>query len=122
MAAKRGASEIVATDIDDWCIENSEENFALNDVKGVRLIKGEIEEVRQSDFDIVIANINKNVLLDQMSDYAKRLKLNGQLILSGFYESDISDLESEAMKSGLHKIHTTTRDNWAMLALEKRSV
>lgn len=122
MAAKRGASEIVATDIDDWCIENSEENFALNDVKGVRLIKGEIEEVRQSDFDIVIANINKNVLLDQMSHYAKRLKLSGQLILSGFYESDLSDLESEAMKSGLHKIHTTTRDNWAMLALEKRSV
>ncbi|MEQ6168280.1 MULTISPECIES: 50S ribosomal protein L11 methyltransferase [unclassified Ekhidna] len=122
MAAKRGASEIIATDIDDWCIENSEENFALNDVKDVELIKGEIEEVRQSEFDIVIANINKNVLLDQISDYAGRLKLDGQLILSGFYGSDISDLENEAMKSGLYKTRSTTRDKWAMLALEKRSV
>ncbi|WP_424962746.1 50S ribosomal protein L11 methyltransferase [Ekhidna sp.] len=122
MAAKRGAIKIVATDIDDWCIENSEENFALNNVKGVELIKGEIDKVKQADFDIVIANINKNVLLDQIGDYARRLKLDGQLILSGFYESDISDLESEAMKNGLYKIHSTTRDKWAMLALEKRSV
>ncbi|WP_425389762.1 50S ribosomal protein L11 methyltransferase [Ekhidna sp.] len=122
MAAKRRANTIVATDIDDWCIENSEENFALNSVQDVTLIKGEINEVNPSDFDIVIANINKNVLLDQMSDYADRLKSEGQLILSGFYESDIADLESEANKSGLFRIHSTTRDKWAMLALEKRSV
>lgn len=122
MAAKRGATEIVATDIDEWCIENSEENFSLNDVKDVTLVKGEIDQVAQTGFDIVIANINKNVLLNQIRDYAERLKPGGQLILSGFYESDISDLENEAMKSRLYKINSTIRDKWAMLALEKRSV
>ncbi|WP_420317134.1 50S ribosomal protein L11 methyltransferase [Ekhidna sp.] len=122
MASKRDANELVASDIDDWCIENSEENFALNNVKDVKLIKGQIDEVIDNDFDIVIANINKNVLLDQMKDYASKTIENGQLILSGFYKEDISDLENEANKFKLHLIHSTTRDNWAMLAFEKRSV
>lgn len=120
MAAKKGASSLTATDIDDWCIENSEENFSLNDVTGVKLIKGQIEEVKDHDFDIVIANINKNVLLDQMEAYALRLKSGGQLLLSGFYSQDIHDLEDEAMKWGLKKQAETTKDNWAMIALTKQ--
>ncbi|MEQ9466968.1 MAG: 50S ribosomal protein L11 methyltransferase [Ekhidna sp.] len=122
MAARRGASTLVATDIDDWCIENSEENFALNDVKDVELIKGQISEVGAHDFDIVIANINKNVLLDQTGEYTRRLVNGGQLILSGFYENDVDDLVREAENHHLKKLKTTTRDNWAMLALEKLSV
>lgn len=122
MASQRGASKLVATDIDDWCIENSDENFALNDVKDVELIKGQITEVNAHDFDIVIANINKNVLLDQIGEYAKRLIDGGRLILSGFYENDVDDLVEEAKKHQLKKLKTTSRDNWAMLALEKLSV
>lgn len=122
MAQKRGASFLAATDIDDWCIENSAENFALNDVKDVSLIQGQISEVADSNFDIVIANINKNVLLDQIHEYGDRLVNGGQLILSGFYEADIADLEAEAHKHGLKKVKSTTRDNWAMLVLDKLSV
>lgn len=122
MAQKRGASFITATDIDEWCIENSEENFALNGVNDVSLIKGQIQEVASSDFDIIIANINKNVLMDQISEYSGRLAKGGKLILSGFYESDIKDLEGEAMKHGMEKLKTTTRDKWAMLVLNKLSV
>ena len=122
MAAKRGAKEMVASDIDDWCIENSEENFALNNVKDVELIKGQISEVDSHDFDIVIANINKNVLLEQIADYAKKLVSGGQMILSGFYESDVDDLVNEANAHHMKKLKTTSRDNWAMLALEKLSV
>ncbi len=122
MAHKRGADSLVATDIDEWCIENSEENFALNAVRDVRLIKGQITEVDASDFDIIIANINKNVLLDQIGEYASRLVTGGQLILSGFYEDDINDLEVVAEKNGLKKLKTTTRDKWAMLVLNKLSV
>ncbi|MEP1033968.1 50S ribosomal protein L11 methyltransferase [Ekhidna sp.] len=122
MAHKRGASTLAATDIDQWCIENSEENFALNEVKDVRLVLGQISEVDQSDFDIIIANINKNVLIDQIGEYAKRLVDGGQLILSGFYEDDIEDLEAESAKHGLKKIKSTTRNKWAMLVLDKLSV
>lgn len=119
MASKRGASSITATDIDEWCIENSDENFALNDVKDVSLIHGQIQKVSSKSFDIIIANINKNVLLDQISEYANKLVNGGQLILSGFYESDIQDLVSEAKKFGLNKMKTTTRDKWSMLVLNK---
>lgn len=122
MAQKRGASKLVATDIDEWCIENSEENFSLNGISEIALVKGQIEEVDEKDFDIVIANINKNVLLDQISEYSVRLKPGGQLVLSGFYESDIEDLEKEALQFDLMKVHWTTRDNWAMLVLSKLSV
>lgn len=120
MAAKKGAATLTATDIDDWCIENSEENFSLNDIQNVSLIKGQIEEVKESDFDIVIANINKNVLLDQMEQYALRLKSGGQLLLSGFYSEDILDLEAEAQKWGLNKGKEIIKDNWAMMALTKQ--
>jgi ribosomal protein L11 methyltransferase len=119
MAAKKGAVSLTATDIDDWCIENSEENFSLNGIDDVKLLKGQIEEVKEFDFDIVIANINKNVLLDQMEEYALRLKSGGQLLLSGFYLEDIPDLEAEAKKHGLNKLAETTKDNWAMIALRK---
>ena len=122
MASKRGASTIVATDIDEWCIENSEENFALNGVNDVSLLLGQIDELDTSDFDIIIANINKNVLIDQIGAYASRLIDGGQLILSGFYENDIIDLEQIANKNGLVKEKSTTRDKWAMLVLNKLSV
>ena len=122
MAAKRGASQLVSTDIDDWCIENSEENFSLNNLSDVKMIKGQIEEVQESDFDIILANINKNVLLDQIQSYSKKLKDGGELILSGFYKDDIPDLEKEALKHGLSKKTETERENWAMMALIKQFI
>ena len=122
MAKKRGAVALTATDIDDWCIENSAENFSLNHVEDVQLIQGQIDLVGKKDFDIVIANINKNVLLEQIGSYADRLKLNGELILSGFYEDDIADLVDKGEEFGLKKKKHTVKDRWAMLVLNKPSV
>jgi len=122
MASKRGASSLVATDIDDWCIENSTENFALNNISDFKLFKLPIEELTESRFDIVIANINKNVLLEQIGEYAKRLKADGVLILSGFYSEDIPDLIKEAGKHSLIKNTQSTKDNWSMLVLTKQSI
>ncbi|MEQ9304061.1 MAG: 50S ribosomal protein L11 methyltransferase, partial [Marinoscillum sp.] len=74
MAHKRGASDISAVDIDDWCIENSAENFSLNDCEHIKLLLGGIEVVPENEkFDLMLANINKNVLLEQLSEYKKRL-------------------------------------------------
>ncbi len=122
MADKKGATRIVATDIDAWCIENSQENFELNSTHQIQLVKGEIEEVADTDFDIVIANINKNILLSQLGEYAMRLKAGGELILSGFYHQDIPDLIEKGKNHFLLKKAESTKDNWAMLVLSKQSI
>lgn len=122
MAEKRGATKLVVTDIDDWCIENSEENFQLNNVINFSTYKTEIENLEESEFDIVIANINKNILLDQIGEYSKRLRCGGELILSGFYQDDIAGLETVANQNSLTKKLETVKDKWAMLVLSKQSV
>ena len=122
MANKKGATTIVATDIDDWCIENSAENFELNQISNYALYKTEIQSLKESEFDIVIANINKNVLLEQISEYAVKLKDGGELILSGFYEQDLPDLLYVAGKNELTKKSESVKDNWAMLVLSKQSI
>ena len=108
MAHKRGATSLVATDIDDWCIENSSENFGLNGCT-CELHKTDIEGLEASGFDIIIANINKNVLLLQIGVYAEKLTAGGELILSGFYQDDIPDLIHEAGKYGLRKKHDSVK-------------
>lgn len=120
MAAKRGAHKIIATDIDDWCIQNSLENFSLNSIDKIQMIKGQIDLVDDDNFDIIIANINKNVLLDQMDKYAIRLASKGNLILSGFYSSDMKDLDEKAVSLGLIKGPETVRDNWSMATFIKQ--
>ncbi|MFY0605540.1 MAG: 50S ribosomal protein L11 methyltransferase [Cyclobacteriaceae bacterium] len=120
MAHKRGATDISAVDIDDWCIENSEENFQINHCEEIKLSLGGIEVIPETEkFDIILANINKNVLLAQIGDYSKRLKSGGTLVLSGFYTEDVSDLESVASQHHLKIIEQTERNRWAMLALKK---
>ena len=120
MAAKLGASSVAATDIDDWCIENSLDNFKLNDVTPVFIKKGTIRELALNEtYDIVLANINTNVLLDEIPVYVSLLADNGHLFLSGFYESDLSKIEDLVTNLGLTKLKHTTRKNWVGMVLQK---
>lgn len=120
MAHKLGAAHIEAFDIDEWCVENGDENFDLNGMPEVRMGKGTVREVDpQGEFDIVLANINKNVLLDEMEVYHTLVKKNGYLLLSGFYEHDVDDLIAKAASFGLSWKETKTKDNWAALVLQK---
>lgn len=119
MAHLLGANQIEAFDIDDWCVDNGNENFDLNGLT-TRMELGTIREVNpQGEFDIVLANINKNVLLDEMSIYSDLLKKGGYLLLSGFYTEDIEDLNECARPLGLELISRQSKDNWAALILQK---
>lgn len=121
MAKLRGASHVEAFDIDDWCIDNSQENFDLNDCNNCHVQLGTIAQLKfEQPFDIIIANINKNVLLDEMNKYSDHLVSSGNLILSGFYESDLSDLKEEAHKYGLTYQTHTTKNNWAAAIFLKK--
>src|SRR5690606_9848032 len=97
MASKLGAKEVEAFDIDEWSVVNGQENIAINNCSNIRIRQGKIRELDfTGTFDIILANINKNILLDELSEYRKYLKIDGQLLLSGFYEADIPDMLTAA--------------------------
>ncbi|SIN98843.1 50S ribosomal protein L11 methyltransferase [Algoriphagus halophilus] len=119
MAHLLEAQEIEAFDIDEWCVENGNENFDLNGLS-TRMDIGTIREVNpQGKFDIILANINKNILLDEMEIYAELLDSKGFLLLSGFYTEDIEDLLECAAPLGLSLYKKNSKDNWAALILQK---
>lgn len=118
MASKLGASEVEAFDIDEWSVVNGEENKELNNTKNIRIQQGKISEVNLSGkFDIILANINKNVLLAELKTYATFLNPGGKLLLSGFYTHDIDDLKAEAAKYNLQEVSRDDRETWACLQL-----
>lgn len=120
MALKLGATHVEATDIDDWCIENSLDNLSLNGFEGIRVEQGEIKKLSfDQAFDIVIANINKNVLLAEIDTYVSLMNDEGQLFLSGFYEKDVPDLEQAASNLGLKLIKSVSKDNWSALLFNR---
>jgi ribosomal protein L11 methyltransferase len=119
MAHLLEAREVKAFDIDEWCVDNGNENFDLNGLS-TRMEIGTIREVNPNGtFDIVLANINKNVLLDEMGIYAGLIPSKGYLLLSGFYTEDIDDIMESTVPLGLNLIKKQSKDNWAALILQK---
>jgi ribosomal protein L11 methyltransferase len=119
VASKLGALEVEAFDIDDWSVENGNENIAVNGCDNIRIQQGKIDEIGLSgSFDVILSNINKNVLIDDMKTYRKYLVSGGLLLLSGFLALDIPDLLAAAARHGFKEIARDERDTWAALLLD----
>src|SRR5690606_40081767 len=102
MAAKLGADHVEAFDIDEWSVINGQENIDINNCPSISIRQGKISELTfVHNADIILANINRNILLEEMPLYAARLKPGGKLLLSGFYEKDIPVLIEKASSLGL---------------------
>jgi ribosomal protein L11 methyltransferase len=114
LAGKLGANSITAFDNDEWVIDNVQENFNNNDVNGEILLGTAQSIAFSSKFDIILANINKNILLLDIPYYAKLLKSDGSLLLSGFYHNDLPEIEELAVNNGLKLVNTNTKNDWAM--------
>lgn len=120
LAAMRGASELLAIDIDSWCTENSLENIALNKVSGIEVKLGGAELLDGLHFDIILANINRNILLADMEKYAACLTTGGELYMSGFYKADIPVIEAELNRNGLELIDFKEKNNWVVVKTVKK--
>lgn len=119
IAKKLGASEVSGFDIDEWSVENSIENATLNSCEDIVFTRGTIRDQTLVEYDVILANINRNILLDEMSEYALRIKSGGLLFLSGFYIQDVPSLKKSGAKYGLDLIQQSDKNNWACLLFQK---
>lgn len=115
LAEMKGASKIDAIDIDNWCYLNSIENVERNNCKNISVLEGDATLLEGKKYDIIIANINRNILLQDIEQYTKCLNKNGMLFLSGFYKDDIKNIEAECNKYMLKLVETLERNNWVSL-------
>lgn len=120
VALRLGANRVLGYDIDEWSSENAKHNAALNGVDNLDVLLGDasvLDGVKE-EFDVVIANINRNILLNDMTAFRSHLKTGGRLILSGFYETDVPMLEQAAQSNGLTIIDVVTDGEWACAMFE----
>ena len=121
MAEKLGAKEVIAYDNNSWSIENAPENLELNNCKNIYIKEGTINSLGlQRQFDVILANINKNVLMEEMNRYAAYLVSDGALVLSGFYQQDETDVVERAMACGLTKSLSSVRNDWCSVVFTKQ--
>jgi ribosomal protein L11 methyltransferase len=119
IAHKLGAIAIEGIDIDDWSVENSIENAALNGISDIQFYKGNAASLEGKQFDVILANINRNVLLNDMPVYYNALPAGGSLLLSGFFENDFEELDKKAKATGFAFVRKNARNNWAQLEYRK---
>lgn len=115
LAEMKGAKPIDAIDYDNWCYLNSLENVERNACKHITVLEGDANLLKNRSYDIIIANINRNILLNDINTYASCLYKNGSLFLSGFYKDDISSIEEECHKYGLKLVDTIEQNHWVAL-------
>lgn len=122
VASKLGASEVVGYDIDEWSVENAKHNAQLNGVDNLEVYFGNASVINHISgvFDVVLANINRNILLEDIKSFRGVLNEGGYMILSGFYEEDIPVLLEKAKEFGLYESGRRTDNNWACLVLKNK--
>lgn len=114
-ASRLGANPVLGYDIDEWSADNAQHNAALNGVENMSVMLGDASVLNNvaERFDVVIANINRNILIADMSAFRAHMKQGAQLILSGFYEADVPMIEAAAKEHGLSLCDVVTDEEWA---------
>lgn len=119
LSSMRGADPITAIDIDQWAYDNAIENLRLNKVDNVTVKIGGANLLGDKTYDIILANINRNILLNDIHSYAAVLNNGGELYMSGFYEEDIPSIKEECNKYELRFNHSTEKDKWVAVKFTK---
>jgi ribosomal protein L11 methyltransferase len=112
LSEMKGASYIDAVDIDEWCYHNSLENVGRNQCEHIHVYQGDISTVDSNRYDMILANINRNILLQDMESYSRCLSEQGALFLSGFYASDLEDIIGCCESHGLRFVEKKLKNDW----------
>jgi ribosomal protein L11 methyltransferase len=120
LARMKGAASCTAIDIDDWCVRNSIENIELNGVDEIEVCLGDASILAdKGPFDMVIANINRNILLADMQHYVARMNEGATLLMSGFYVDDIPLIKAEAERLGLTFNGYKEKNRWVVTSFKR---
>ncbi|TLF45629.1 50S ribosomal protein L11 methyltransferase [Maribacter aurantiacus] len=112
LASKRGAKELDAIDIDNWCYLNSKENVERNGIGNISVFEGDAALLGERKYDVIIANINRNILLEDIPTYVRCLKKEGVLLVSGFYLEDLLLITEKCHEVGLRFEKNLEKNNW----------
>ena len=119
LASMRNAESITAIDIDQWSYDGTSTNVGLNNIKNIDVKLGDASLLGDETYDLILANIQRNVLLNDMPTYNKVLNEGGTLIMSGFYSEDMQAIKAKAESLGLKDAGSTQRNNWVAYAFSK---
>lgn len=119
LASLKGAEPIVAIDIDKWSYDNTLENMRINDIDNIDVKCGDAALLTEGEYDIFLANINRNILLNDMPAYVARIKDGGELLMSGFYSEDLTMIRERAEELGLTYAFHRVQDNWTVAGFMK---
>lgn len=112
LAKQLGAESVTAVDIDEWAVSNAKENFQLNKIDNFELLLGGAEQIIGKEFDIILANINRNILVNDMTSYSSALKPGGLLIISGIYQTDLEHVRFAAEQNKLTILNHIEKNTW----------
>ncbi len=121
MAALRGARDITAIDIDPWCVENATENVQQNDCSFITIKEGDASLIAGEQYNLILANINRNILLSDIPAYTQALLPQGLLLVSGFYEEDLPAIKEKCQKVGLTYLSHIERNRWVSAKFQRLS-
>ena len=119
LAKKLGSAATVAIDNDEWAYRNALDNIRLNDENDIIVELGDANSLNDRQFDIILANINRNILLRDMKEYVRCLVDGGKIFFSGFYEEDLKLIAKEAERLGLKYVNHVTKNNWTAAVFVK---
>lgn len=120
IASKLGAEDIIGYDIDEWSVRNAEHNCEINKVDGIKVLHGDVNVIStiKTRYDVILANINRNILLNDMPMFRQKMKNDAVLLLSGFYIEDSDILIQKAKSIGLELAKKKNKNNWCMLVFK----
>ena len=121
MAALRGARDITAIDIDPWCVENATENVQQNNCSFITIKEGDVSLITGEQYNLILANINRNILLSDIPAYTQALLLQGLLLVSGFYVEDLPAIKEKCQEVGLTYLSHIERNRWVSAKFQRLS-
>jgi len=119
LSAMKGAASVLAIDIDEWSFKGATENAVQNNISNMKVEMGDAALLGSEQFDVILANIHKNVLINDMPEYEKVLQPGGLLVMSGFYTEDLDDIGNKAKQLGLKPAGYKTKNNWVAAGFKK---